>query len=119
VLKKIFIRTTRREEARDITNEIQRVVAESGVEEGFSVIYVARDAAALSTHRTLAEADAPRLDRTCLAPRHRGRRGTAPRSCTPEPFLTTKARRIALRTRRNLVRSTPRAWRLCSSSCPW
>ncbi len=63
MLKKIHIRTTRREEARDITDEVQRAVLEAGVREGFVIIYVPHDAAAVSIHRTLAEANAPQLDR--------------------------------------------------------
>jgi len=63
VLKKIRLRTTQREEASDITGEIQQAVAESGVREGFVIIYIPHDAAAISIHRTLAEADAPKLDR--------------------------------------------------------
>ncbi|MBC7220050.1 YjbQ family protein [Candidatus Bipolaricaulota bacterium] len=62
MLKKIHVRTTRREEARDITDEVQRAVAEAGVREGFVIIYVPHDAAAVSIHRTLAEANAPKLD---------------------------------------------------------
>jgi len=63
VLKKIHIRTKTHEEARDITDEVQQAVAESGVREGFIVIYIPHDAAAVSIHRTLAEANAPQLDR--------------------------------------------------------
>lgn len=63
MLKKIHIRTKMHEEARDITEEVQQAVAESGVGEGFIVIYIPHDAAAVSIHRTLAEADAPKLDR--------------------------------------------------------
>lgn len=62
MLKKIPIQTELREEARDVTEEVQRAVAESGVREGFVVIYVPHDAAAVSIHRTLAEEDAPKLD---------------------------------------------------------
>ena len=63
MLKRIHIRTTRHEAAHDITAEVQRTVAEAGVREGFVIIYVPHDAAAVSIHRTLAEADAPKLDR--------------------------------------------------------
>jgi len=51
---------------------------------------------------------------TCLPPRCGG---TPPRRCTLEPFFATKARRIPLRTRRDLGISNPRARRFCSSSC--
>lgn len=63
MLKKIPVETVQREEAHDVTDEIQRAVAESGVREGFIVIYIPHDAAAISIHRTLAEAGAPKLDR--------------------------------------------------------
>jgi len=63
VLKKIHVQTKSREEARDVTDEVQRAVAESGVREGFVIIYIPHDAAAISIHRTLAEEDAPKLDR--------------------------------------------------------
>lgn len=62
MLKRIPIRTTRREEARDITDEVQGAVAESGTREGFVIIYIPHDAAAVSIHRTLEEANAPKLD---------------------------------------------------------
>lgn len=62
MLKRIPIRTTRREEARDITDEVQGAVAESGTREGFVIIYIPHDAAAVSIHRTLKEANAPKLD---------------------------------------------------------
>jgi len=63
VLKKIQLQTKSREEAHDVTAQVQRAVAESGVREGFVIIYVPHDAAAVSIHRTLAEEDAPKLDR--------------------------------------------------------
>lgn len=62
MVAKIPVRTSKREEAVDITAEVQRVIRESGVREGFVIIYVPHDAAAVSIHRTLAEAEAPKLD---------------------------------------------------------
>ncbi len=62
MLKKIRVQTALPEEARDITDEVQRAVAEAGVREGFIVIYVPHDAAAVSIHRTLAAEDAPKLE---------------------------------------------------------
>jgi secondary thiamine-phosphate synthase enzyme len=62
VLKKIHVQTKSREEARDVTDEVQQAVAESGVREGFVIIYIPHDAAAISIHRTLTEEDAPKLD---------------------------------------------------------
>lgn len=63
MLKRVVIQTESREEARDVTNEVQQAIAESGIEEGFVIIYIPHDAAAISIHRTLAEVDAPKLDR--------------------------------------------------------
>ncbi|MEN3010829.1 MAG: secondary thiamine-phosphate synthase enzyme YjbQ [Candidatus Bipolaricaulaceae bacterium] len=62
MVAKIPVRTSKREEAVDITAEVQRVIRESGVREGFVIIYVPHDAAAVSIHRTLAEVEAPKLD---------------------------------------------------------
>ncbi len=62
MVAKIPVRTTQPEEALDITEEVQRVIRESGVREGFVIIYVPHDAAAVSIHRTLTEEEAPRLE---------------------------------------------------------
>lgn len=62
MVAKIPVRTTKQEEALDITDEVQRVIRESGVREGFVIIYVPHDAAAVSIHRTLAEEEAPKLE---------------------------------------------------------
>ncbi len=62
MVAKIPVRTTKPEEAIDITEEVQRVIQQSGVREGFVIIYVPHDAAAVSIHRTLAEEEAPKLD---------------------------------------------------------
>lgn len=62
MLKKIRVSTTAREEAHDVTAEVQKVVAESGVREGFVILYVPHDAAAVSIHRALEEPEAPKLD---------------------------------------------------------
>ncbi len=61
MLKKIEVRTTQREEVVDVTGEVQAAVAASGVKEGFVIIYVPHDAAAISIHRTVEEPDAPKL----------------------------------------------------------
>ncbi|MBC7092562.1 YjbQ family protein [Candidatus Bipolaricaulota bacterium] len=63
MLETLRIRTEKREQAVDVTEDIQRVVAASRIREGFIIIYVPHDAAAVSIHRTLAEEDAPKLDR--------------------------------------------------------
>jgi len=62
MVAKIPVRTRKQEEAVDITEEVQRVIRESGVREGFVIIYVPHDAAAVSIHRTLTEEEAPKLD---------------------------------------------------------
>lgn len=62
MVAKIPIRTTKREEAVDITEDVQRVIRESGVREGFVIIYVPHDAAAVSIHRALEEKEAPKLE---------------------------------------------------------
>ncbi len=62
MVARIPIRTTTQEEALDITEEVQRVIREAGVREGFVIIYVPHDAAAVSIHRTLAEEEAPKLE---------------------------------------------------------
>lgn len=62
MVAKIPVRTTKPEETIDITEEVQRVIQQSGVREGFVIIYVPHDAAAVSIHRTLAEEEAPKLD---------------------------------------------------------
>ena len=61
MIARIPIRTTKKG-AVDITEEVQRVIRESGVRQGFVIIYVPHDAAAVSIHRTLAEEEAPKLD---------------------------------------------------------
>jgi len=61
MVKRIAVPTKKREEACDITEAVQQAVAASGVSEGFVVIYVPHDAAAVSIHRTVAEPDAPKL----------------------------------------------------------
>ncbi len=51
MLKEIVINTQRREQAVDITGEVQKAIAESGVREGFVFIYVPHATAAVSIHR--------------------------------------------------------------------
>ena len=60
MIARIPIRTTKKG-AVDITEEVQRVIRESGVRQGFVIIYVPHDTAAVSIHRTLAK-EAPKLD---------------------------------------------------------
>lgn len=58
----IPVRTTKPEEALDITAKVQRAIRESGVREGFVILYVPHDAAAVSIHRTLSAEEAPKLE---------------------------------------------------------
>lgn len=62
VVVKIPVKTQKQEEAIDITDEVQKVIRGSGVREGFVIIYVPHDAAAVSIHRTLAEEEGSRLE---------------------------------------------------------
>ncbi len=62
MIVKISVRSKRREEAVDITEEVQQAIVRAGVREGFVIVYVPHDAAAVSIHRTLAEKEAPKLD---------------------------------------------------------
>lgn len=62
MIVKLSVRTTNQEEALDITEDVQRAIYQSGVREGFVIIYVPHDAAAVSIHRALAEKEAPKLD---------------------------------------------------------
>lgn len=62
MVTKIHVRTTKQEEAIDITEQVQESIRAAGVREGFVIIYVPHDAAAVSIHRTLAEEEAPKLD---------------------------------------------------------
>jgi len=62
MIVKIPVKSQKQEEALDITEEVQRAIKESGVREGFVIIYVPHDAAAVSIHRALEEEEAPKLD---------------------------------------------------------
>ena len=57
---KIPFRTNRREEAVDITQWVQEAVARSGVKEGFVIIYVPHETAAVSIHSVLSEGEVPK-----------------------------------------------------------
>ncbi|MGQ9699731.1 MAG: YjbQ family protein [Candidatus Bipolaricaulaceae bacterium] len=62
MIARLSVRTTKQEEALDITEDVQWIIAQSGVREGFVIIYVPHDAAAVSIHRTLSAKEAPKLD---------------------------------------------------------
>ena len=57
---KIPFRTTQREEAVDITQWVQEAVTRSGVQEGFVIIYVPHETAAVSIHSVLSEGEVPK-----------------------------------------------------------
>jgi len=50
MFKEITFRTSSREEAVDITDQVQAAIAEAGVDEGFVFIYVPHSTAAVSIH---------------------------------------------------------------------
>jgi len=63
MFKEITFRTSAREEAVDITDQVQAAIAEAGVDEGFVFIYVPHSTAAVSIHARLEQREAPRLER--------------------------------------------------------
>lgn len=64
MLKEITIETRKREQAVDITEEVQGAIAEAGVREGFVFIYVPHATAAVSIHRHAENPDAILLEET-------------------------------------------------------
>ncbi|MGY4707244.1 secondary thiamine-phosphate synthase enzyme YjbQ [Candidatus Bipolaricaulota sp. J31] len=64
MLKEIVINTQKREQAVDITDEVQKAIAESGVREGFVFIYVPHATAAVSIHRYAENPDTILLEET-------------------------------------------------------
>ncbi len=64
MLKEIVINTQKREQAVDITDEVQKAIAESGVREGFVFIYVPHATAAVSIHRYAENPDTVLLEET-------------------------------------------------------
>ena len=53
MFKEIRFRTQSREEAVDITDQVQQAISEEGIEEGFVFIYVPHSTAAVSIHARL------------------------------------------------------------------
>ncbi len=64
MLKEIRIKTQRKEQAVDITEEVQDAIRESGIEEGFVFIYVPHATAAVSIHRYAENPDSILLEET-------------------------------------------------------
>ena len=63
MFKEITFCTSAKEEAVDITDQVQAAIAEAGVDEGFVFIYVPHSTAAVSIHARLEQGEAPRLER--------------------------------------------------------
>lgn len=61
-MKEITIKTRKKEEAVDITAEVQQAIEESGIREGFVFIYVPHATAAVSIHRYAEDPDSVLLD---------------------------------------------------------
>ncbi|HID08661.1 TPA: YjbQ family protein [Candidatus Micrarchaeota archaeon] len=64
MLKEIRFRTQRKEQAVDITEEVQGAIRESGIKEGFVFIYVPHATAAVSIHRYAENPDSILLEET-------------------------------------------------------
>lgn len=64
MLKEIPLETERKEQAVDITEEVQAAVRESGIKEGFVFIYVPHATAAVSIHRYAENPDSILLEET-------------------------------------------------------
>jgi len=60
MLVKITVSTREKEEAIDITPQVQKTIEASGVEEGFIIIYVPHETAAVSIHSALDEKELPK-----------------------------------------------------------
>lgn len=75
MLIKIPLRTTQREEALDITPQVQEAIARSGVKEGFVIIYIPHETAAVSIHSALSEGEIPKWQEMLEALRASGEAG--------------------------------------------
>ncbi len=64
MLKEIPLQSERREQAVDITEEVQAAIRESGIKEGFVFIYVPHATAAVSIHRYAENPDSILLEET-------------------------------------------------------
>lgn len=60
MLRKVFLKTQAKEEVVDITDKVQEVIRTSGVKEGFVIIYVPHETAAVSIHSALKEEEVPK-----------------------------------------------------------
>jgi len=60
MLVKILVSTNQKEEAIDITSQVQTAIEKSGVREGFIIIYVPHETAAVSIHSALDKEEVPK-----------------------------------------------------------
>lgn len=60
MLRKVLLKTQAKEEVIDITDKVQEVIRTSGVKEGFVIIYVPHETAAVSIHSALKEEEVPK-----------------------------------------------------------
>lgn len=60
MLVKFALRTTRKEEVIDITSRVQEAVRDSGVKEGFIIIYIPHETAAITIHSAFEEGELPK-----------------------------------------------------------
>lgn len=62
VVREIPIETTRKEQLIDITEKVQALVKEVGIQDGFICVYVPHTSAAVSIHRQARATGRPKLD---------------------------------------------------------
>ncbi len=60
MLVKILVSTNQKEEAIDITPQVQTAIEKSGIREGFIIIYVPHETAAVSIHSALDKEEVPK-----------------------------------------------------------
>lgn len=61
-VREVAVTTTEREQVIDLTPDIQAIVTELGIKDGFVCVYVPHTSAAVSIHRELDVVDRPKLD---------------------------------------------------------
>ncbi len=60
-VREVAVTTTEREQVIDLTPDIQAIVTELGIKDGFVCVYVPHTSAAVSIHREVDVADRPKL----------------------------------------------------------
>jgi len=63
MLVKILVSTNQKEEVIDITPQVQTAIEKSGIREGFIIIYVPHETAAVSIHSALDKEEVPKMER--------------------------------------------------------